>query len=291
MLLPWWQRQLPALAVSAAASPRMDPTQQPFVDHSRMVRCLRKHGRGMQQQSAVARRKRWSVAVAGSRIAAATSTWYSRDGENHNSTSSKSTVGGTWFEGSDCPRSLHRRGRQQYGQRRPHHCIIVSLENPSWCRSFAASGRRRDANHGDRTGWHGGAWGRWGVHDREGGFGSHASAVRLLSDCYHPSCCDRSSPCRCGARLPFGGVKVVLADGFGQLPPVAASGREGWKDAAPWNSPVHREGEHGSESWSSSFSGHQQRVSAPADGWMDGMAWMDGMDGWMDGRTDGQTDR
>ena len=84
----------------------MDPTQQPFVDHSRMVRCLRKHGRGMQQQSAVARRKRWSVAVAGSRIAAATSTWYSRDGENHNSTSSKSTVGGTWFEGSDCPRNM-----------------------------------------------------------------------------------------------------------------------------------------------------------------------------------------
>ena len=39
--------------------------------------------------------------------------------------------------------------------------------------------------------------------------------------CYHPHCCDRSSPCRCGARLPFGGVKVVFAGDFGQLPPVA----------------------------------------------------------------------
>ena len=244
-----------------------------------MVRCLRKHGRGMQQQSAVARRKRWSVAVAGSRIA----TWYSRDGENHNSTSSKSTVGGTWFEGSDCPRSLHRRGRQQYGQRGPHPCIIVSLENQSWCRSFAAFCRRRDANHGDRTGWHGGAWGRWGVHDREGGFGSHASAVRLLSDCYHPSCCDRSSPCRCGARLPFGGVKVVLAGGFGQLPPVAVRDERtllhGTVQSTGKDSMEVNLGARLFRDISNVF--RLRRM----DGWMAG--WMDG---WTDGRTDRQID-
>ena len=38
---------------------------------------------------------------------------------------------------------------------------------------------------------------------------------------YHPKHCHRSEPCRCGARLPFGGVKVILAGDFGQLPPVA----------------------------------------------------------------------
>ena len=49
----------------------------------------------------------------------------------------------------------------------------------------------------------------------------HLRLQQWRFDCYHPQCCDRSSPCRCGARLPFGGIKVILAGDFGQLPPVA----------------------------------------------------------------------
>eukprot|EP00435_Cladocopium_sp_Y103_P051080 s1595_g15.t1 len=39
-------------------------------------------------------------------------------------------------------------------------------------------------------------------------------------DVYHPHFCSNQT-CRCGARLPFGGVKLVFAGDFGQLPPVA----------------------------------------------------------------------
>ena len=49
----------------------------------------------------------------------------------------------------------------------------------------------------------------------------HLRLQRWRFTCYHPKHCYRSEPCRCGARLPFGGVKVLLAGDFGQLPPVA----------------------------------------------------------------------
>ena len=49
----------------------------------------------------------------------------------------------------------------------------------------------------------------------------HLRLQQWRFECYHPHYCDRSSPCRCGARLPFGGIKVILAGDFGQLPPVA----------------------------------------------------------------------
>ncbi len=49
----------------------------------------------------------------------------------------------------------------------------------------------------------------------------HLRLQRWRFTCYHPQHCHRSEPCRCGARLPFGGVKAVLAGDFGQLPPVA----------------------------------------------------------------------
>ena len=38
---------------------------------------------------------------------------------------------------------------------------------------------------------------------------------------FHENHCRSKSACICGARLPFGGIKIVLAGDFGQLPPVA----------------------------------------------------------------------
>ena len=39
---------------------------------------------------------------------------------------------------------------------------------------------------------------------------------------YHPAYCTGST-CRCGASLPFGGIKLVLAGDFGQIPPVGVT--------------------------------------------------------------------
>ena len=49
----------------------------------------------------------------------------------------------------------------------------------------------------------------------------HDRLTQWRQECYHPFHCRPSQPCRCGYRLPFGGVKVILAGDFGQLPPVA----------------------------------------------------------------------
>ena len=47
-----------------------------------------------------------------------------------------------------------------------------------------------------------------------------AGNQRAVHGKYHPLYCSQRE-CRCGTRLPFGSVKVVLGGDFGQLPPVA----------------------------------------------------------------------
>ena len=49
----------------------------------------------------------------------------------------------------------------------------------------------------------------------------HLRLQQWRKEIYHPKHCLKKSHCVCGARLPFGGVKVILAGDFGQLPPVA----------------------------------------------------------------------
>ena len=51
----------------------------------------------------------------------------------------------------------------------------------------------------------------------------HARLQQWRLELYHEKHCRSKTACRCGARLPFGGVKVVLAGDFGQLPPVAVA--------------------------------------------------------------------
>ena len=84
--------------------------------------------------------------------------------------------------------------------------------------------------------------------------------------------------------MPFGGVKVVLAGGFGQLPPVAVRDERtllhGTVQSTGKDSMEVNLGARLFRDISNVF--RLRRM----DGWMDGR-----MDGWMDGRTDGRTDR
>ena len=51
----------------------------------------------------------------------------------------------------------------------------------------------------------------------------HARLQQWRLEIYHEKHCRTKKACICGARLPFGGVKLVLAGDFGQLPPVAVA--------------------------------------------------------------------
>ena len=49
----------------------------------------------------------------------------------------------------------------------------------------------------------------------------HQRLQQWRLEMFHDDHCHSKGACVCGARLPFGGVKLVLAGDFGQIPPVA----------------------------------------------------------------------
>ena len=61
----------------------------------------------------------------------------------------------------------------------------------------------------------------------------HARLQQWRLALYHEKHCRSKTACRCGARLPFGGVKVVFAGDFGQLPPVAVTPERTLLNAKP----------------------------------------------------------
>ena len=74
----------------------------------------------------------------------------------------------------------------------------------------------------------------------------HARLQQWRLKIYHEKHCQSKKACLCGARLPFGGVKVVLAGDFGQLPSCCCYAR---KNPVECQSQSRWTGSPRSESW------------------------------------------